>query len=129
MPRTSKKTSLQKLSKDLKMTKYAIPDLDVEAVAKALEADFGESLPDIRQALTQAKSGTLGRVTTPAQMLVRQARTKAGLSQQAFADRIETPVATLRDWEQGRFAPPGGVLCLLRLISNHPELARELETA
>jgi putative transcriptional regulator len=34
----------------------------------------------------------------------------------------------LRDWEQGRFAPPGGVLCLLRLISAHPELTRELET-
>jgi putative transcriptional regulator len=109
------------------MTKYAIPDLDVEAVAKALEADFGEALPDIRQALAEAQAGTLGRVTTPAQILVRTARTKAGLSQQAFAQRIDTPVATLRDWEQGRFAPPGGVLCLLRLISNHPELAQELE--
>jgi putative transcriptional regulator len=32
----------------------------------------------------------------------------------------------LRDWEQGRFAPPGGVLCLLRLIIKHPELSEEL---
>lgn len=111
------------------MNKYAIPDLDVEAVAQALEADFGEDLPDIRKALGEAKAGTVGRVTTPVQLLVRLARTKAGLSQQAFADRIDTPVATLRDWEQGRFAPPGGVLCLLRLISNHPELARELAAA
>ena len=108
------------------MIKYAIPDLDVEAVAKAIEADFGEALPDIRQALTEAKTGTVGAVTTPAQILVRTARSKAGLSQQAFADRIDTPVATLRDWEQGRFAPPGGVLCLLRLISNRPELLQEL---
>ncbi|MDO9159129.1 MAG: XRE family transcriptional regulator, partial [Burkholderiaceae bacterium] len=69
------------------MTKYAIPDLDVEAVAKAIEADFGEALPDIRQALTEAKTGTVGRVTTPTQILVRTARSKAGLSQQAFADR------------------------------------------
>lgn len=108
------------------MNEYAMPDLDVEAVAKAIEADFGESLPDIRQALTEAKNGIVGRVTTPAQRLVRQARRNAGLSQQAFAERIDTPVATLHDWEQGRFAPPGGVLCLLRLISRHPELAREL---
>jgi len=48
------------------------------------------------------------------------------LSQQAFAERIATPVATLRDWEQGRFAPPGGVLCLLRLIVRHPELLDEM---
>jgi PAS domain-containing protein len=34
--------------------------------------------------------------------------------------------ATLRDWEQGRFAPSGAVLCLLRLITRHPELTAEL---
>ncbi len=53
---------------------------------------------------------------------------RAGL-RQALAERIETPVATLRDWEQGRFAPPGGVLCLLRLIIKHPELSQELSAA
>ena len=84
--------------------------------------------PDLRQTLEEAHAG-LGRVTTPAQILLRQAREKSGLTQQAFADRIATPVATLRDWEQGRFAPPGGVVCLLRLIVRHPELAQELEVA
>lgn len=111
------------------MNKYAIPDLDVEAVAKAIEADMCESLPDIRQALAEAKVGAVERITTPAQILVRTVRAKAGLSQQAFADRIDTPVATLRDWEQGRFAPPGGVLCLLRLLSNRPALVLELAAA
>lgn len=111
------------------MNKYAMPELDIEAVAKAIEADLGETLPDIRQALLEAKNGFAGRVTTPAQMLLRQARAKTGLSQQAFAERIDTPVATLRDWEQGRFAPPGGVLCLLRLLGKHPELAQELTAA
>lgn len=102
--------------------------IDIETVAGAIEADAGEALPDLRQALMEAQVGA-GRVTTPAQMLVRQARLKSGLTQAAFAERIATPVATLRDWEQGRFAPPGGVLCLLKLISAHPELARELESA
>ena len=99
--------------------------INIEKVAAAIEADAGESLPDLRQALAEAKAG-LGRVTTPEQILVRQAREKSGLTQSAFAHRIETPVATLRDWEQGRFAPPGGVVCLLRLIVKHPELSREL---
>ncbi len=103
-----------------------IKNMDIEAVAKAIEADAGEALPDLRQALSEAKSGMAGRVTTPEQILVRQAREKSGLTQTLFAQRIDTPVATLRDWEQGRFAPPGGVLCLLRLIVKHPELSSEL---
>ena len=105
-----------------------IKKIDVEKVASAIESDAGEALPDLRQALAQAKAG-IGRVTTPEQMLVRQARAKSGLTQAAFAERIETPVATLRDWEQGRFVPPGGVLCLLRLIIKHPELSKELSAA
>ena len=102
-----------------------IKKIDIEKVAAAIEADAGESLPDLREALAEAQAG-VGRVTTPEQILVRQARQKSGLTQAAFAERIATPVATLRDWEQGRFAPPGGVLCLLRPIAKHPELSREL---
>lgn len=96
-----------------------------QKITRAIERDAGMKLPDVRQALEEAKAGT-GRVTTPEQLLVRSARAKTGLSQQAFADRIATPVATLRDWEQGRFTPPGGVICLLRLIERHPDLTEEL---
>ncbi|WP_272645672.1 helix-turn-helix domain-containing protein [Paucibacter sp. XJ19-41] len=99
--------------------------IGVDVVARAIEADAGEALPDLRQALKEAQAGE-GRVTTPEQILVRQAREKSGLTQAAFAERIDTPVATLRDWEQGRFAPPGAVACLMRLIVNHPELSGEL---
>ena len=105
-----------------------IKNIDVEKVAAAIEADAGASLPDLRQALAEAKAG-LGRVTTPEQILVRQAREQSGLTQSAFAERIATPVATLRDWEQGRFTPPGGVVCLLKLIIKHPELSQELSAA
>lgn len=102
--------------------------IDIEKVASAIEADAGEPLPDLRQALAQAKAGR-GRITTPEQILIRQAREKAGLTQAVFAERIATPVSTLRDWEQGRFAPPGGVVCLLKLIIKHPELSQELAAA
>lgn len=66
---------------------------DIESIAKAIEADAGEALPDLRQALEEAQSLT-GRVTSPEQILVRQAREKAGLTQAAFAERIATPVTT-----------------------------------
>ena len=85
--------------------------MDIEMIAKAIEADAGEALPELRQALKEVQdiraSRAAGRVTTPEQLLVRAARAKLGLSQAEFAARIGTPVATLRDWEQGRFPPPG----------------------
>jgi putative transcriptional regulator len=101
--------------------------MDIEKIAQAIEADAGIALDDIRQGLAEMQAG-VGRVTTAEQLLVRSARAKTGLSQQAFAECIQTPVATLRDWEQGRFAPPGGVLCLLKLIGKHPNLIGELDT-
>ncbi|EXJ14149.1 helix-turn-helix domain-containing protein [Imhoffiella purpurea] len=35
-------------------------------------------------------------------------------------------MATLRDWEQGRFTPPGAVLYLLKITLKHPELLADL---
>ena len=104
-------------------------NFDIEKVAAAIEADAGHALPDIRQALAEVKhgAGSGARTTTPEQLLLRQARTTLGLSQAEFAARIATPTGTLRDWEQGRFAPPGAVMCLLRLLTAHPELLQEME--
>ncbi len=106
-----------------------LKDIDVEAVARAIEADAGEPVPGIREALAQAKAGEFARITTPEQMLLREARRKTGMSQQEFAKTISTPVATLRDWEQGRFDPPGGIMCLMKLIARHPNLVEELACA
>lgn len=92
----------------------------------AIDTEMQQFMADLEQSIQEAKAG-LGRVTTPEQILVRSTRARTGLSQQAFAERIRTPVATLRDWEQGRFPPPGGVLCLLKIIHTHPDLMRELE--
>jgi putative transcriptional regulator len=107
--------------------------MDIEKIAKAIEADAGEPLPELRQALREARDiragKATGRVTTPEQLLVRAARAKLGLSQTEFAARIGTPAATLRDWEQGRFSPPGAAVCLLRLLVAHPKLSEELAAA
>lgn len=109
--------------------------MDIEKSAKAIEADAGGALPELRQALRESaaiikamRAGTAapGRVTTPEQSLVRAARDRLGMTQAEFASRIGTPVATLRDWEQGRFTPPGAALALLRLLAAHPKLAKEL---
>lgn len=100
--------------------------MNIEAIAQAIEADAGIELPELRESLAEMHAGMNGRTTTAEQLLILSVRKKLGLSQQAFADLIKTPVATLRDWEQGRFTPSGAVLCLLKIIDNHPDLAKEL---
>jgi putative transcriptional regulator len=101
-------------------------NLDVEAVARAIEADAGESLPELREGLEELKAGEIGHVNTPEEILIRATRRKLGLSQEMFAETIGTPLATLRGWEQGRFAPPGSALRLIKLLGKRPELVDEL---
>ena len=56
-----------------------LQNLDVEAVAKAIEADAGESILDLRQALVEAKAGKFAASHTPEQIAARssQARTSS----------------------------------------------------
>jgi putative transcriptional regulator len=54
---------------------------------------------------------------------VREVRTRCGLTQTAFAEKIEVPVETVRNWEQGKRAPRGPARALLKMIANSPETA------
>jgi putative transcriptional regulator len=54
---------------------------------------------------------------------VREVRARCGLTQAAFADRIEVPIETVRNWEQGKRSPRGPARALLRLINSAPEAA------
>jgi putative transcriptional regulator len=54
---------------------------------------------------------------------VRQVRARCGLTQAVFAQRIEVPIETVRNWEQGKRAPRGPARALLKLIDSAPEAA------
>ncbi len=45
------------------------------------------------------------------------------MTQVAFAEAIGVPVATLRNWEQGRVAPDPAARALLRILDREPEAA------
>lgn len=77
-------------------------------------------VPDVDEPLTDAEFER-GR----AAMLARRAREATGLSQQEFAKRYDIPVATLRDWEQGRRMPDATARNYLRLIVRDPEWVAE----
>ena len=52
--------------------------LDTDKVAKAIEADAGESLPGLREALAEAKAGQFAALHTPEQITTRKRGRPAG---------------------------------------------------
>lgn len=63
------------------MTIKSMKDLqamDMEKVAQAIEADAGHGIPDLREALAQAKAGTFAAVHTPEQLTARKRGRPAG---------------------------------------------------
>jgi putative transcriptional regulator len=62
--------------------------MDIEKIAKAIEVDAGESLPDIRESLQEMIEGKSACIHTHEQLMVRATRKKLGLSQSHFAQLI-----------------------------------------
>lgn len=56
---------------------------------------------------------------------VRIVRMTLGMTQQEFAGAYGIPVATLRDWEQGRREPDQASKTLLKLIERMPHEVRK----
>ena len=53
----------------------------------------------------------------------RRVRRRLGLSQAAFANRIDVPLETIRNWEQGKRATTGAARSLLKVLDRAPEAA------
>jgi putative transcriptional regulator len=56
---------------------------------------------------------------------VRAIRRRLHMSQQKFADAYRIPLATLKNWEQGRRAPDAPAAAYLQAIAHSPLLIRE----
>jgi putative transcriptional regulator len=54
---------------------------------------------------------------------VRRVRLRLGLSQAEFAERINVPLDTIRNWEQGKRRPTGAAKALLKVLDKAPEAA------
>lgn len=52
--------------------------INIEKVAKAVEADAGHAVPGLREALAEAKAGTFAAVHTPEQIAARKRGRPAG---------------------------------------------------
>jgi len=53
----------------------------------------------------------------------RRVRKRLGLSQMEFSERIDVPLETIRNWEQGKRSPTGAAKALLKILDRSPEAA------
>ena len=91
---------------------------------------------DLLGAVEEIGAHTRGEAETPPERVhfagipdARAIRKRMRLAQHEFAALLGVPLSTLRNWEQGRRAPQGSSLQLLRVADRHPDALRDLEAA
>lgn len=96
-----------------------------EKTVSARDADrnIGEEL---LQGIRDVKNGKYGVTYNVKANDVVKARLKSGLSQAQFAEALQISSRTLQQWEQGRRQPSGAAQTLLKIVSRHPEVLREV---
>ena len=85
----------------------------------------------IAEGLTEALAIARGEVKpaklhVPAEIDVRAIRARTRLSQEDFATAFGFTINQIRDWEQGRARPLGGVRAYLLIIERDPRRVLEL---
>jgi putative transcriptional regulator len=91
--------------------------------ARDASRNIGEEL---LQAIRDVKGGKVGAKYRVDANYIVAARLKAGLSQAQFATVLDISPRTLQQWEQGRRSPTGAAATLLKIVSRHPEVLRDL---
>lgn len=89
---------------------------------------FGEELIEsLRQAAEHARGGKPPgvRLTTVELPDVKAIRRSLGMSQDEFAAVFRIPLATLKNWEQGRRQPGAPAAAYLRAIQRRPKEVME----
>ena len=93
-----------------------------------MEAELLNELKDSIRQMKAIEKGELapGRVrVVNRENAVARARVQLGMSQEAFARLLHTPIGTIRGWEQGRRQPPPSARILIRLATKYPEQVLE----
>ncbi len=93
-----------------------------------MDAELFNELKDSIRQMKAIEKGELAptrvRVVNP-ENAVAQARQQLGMTQEAFAQLLDTPVGTVRGWEQGRRQPPPSAKVLMRVAAKYPEQVLE----
>jgi len=96
-------------------TSRAICDLPVDVDLDSLAADLAALNVALRRRRPHPE---------PAAFLA-EVRSRHGLSQRQFADRLGFDVRTLQNWEQGRNRPDPAILNLVRIFDRDPRIVAD----
>jgi putative transcriptional regulator len=91
--------------------------------ARDKNRNIGEEL---LAAIRDVKAGRHGAKYQVEANHIIKARMQCGLSQTQFADALHISTRTLQQWEQGRRQPSGAAETLLKIVTRHPEVLREV---
>lgn len=103
-----------------------MPRREKALLARDAKRDIGNEL---LQAIRDVKAGKYGAKYQVAPNDIIATRMKCGLSQSQFAAALQISPRTLQQWEQGRRQPSGAADTLLKIVSRHPEVLREVMAA
>jgi putative transcriptional regulator len=88
---------------------------------------FGKIGAGLNEALEIARGNAKpSRLYVPPEVSVREIRKKLNLSQDDFAAEFGFTIHQIRDWEQGRTRPLGGLRAYLMLINSDPRAVLRL---
>jgi putative transcriptional regulator len=104
--------------KSLSQIRLDRPALDRTKIVSASERDIRRH---------QIEDGEDPDAPTPAfaENVVRAARGKLELTQEQFAELTKIPIATLRNWEQGRTEPDAAARAFFRVVMRIPAQAKK----
>lgn len=88
--------------------------------------DGRDLLAEISQGIAEFNATDAPKVRVVEVTEAIHARRLSGLSQSEFARLIDVSPRTYQEWEQGRRSPTGAARVLLRLISQRPELIKDI---
>lgn len=92
-----------------------VPVLD-PAAASIVSATPGSTEPPRRRPVRRDRVPV-----SPAASEVRDLRARAGLTQAEFAAKLDVPLETIRNWEQGKRRPRGPARALLVVLAHAPD--------
>ena len=102
--------------KSLKAIKAARPKMDRAKIAATGEKDIRRHMREDGEDTTRTPA--IEDVITP-----RVIRKRLNMTQDEFARALRIPVATLRNWEQGRNAIDPAARALLTVVARNPKAA------
>ncbi|MGJ8641543.1 MAG: helix-turn-helix domain-containing protein [Opitutaceae bacterium] len=91
-----------------------------------MDAEQSNELKDSITLRNEAGSAAASKIrAVDPQNEVTAARIKLGLTQGVFAQLLDTPIGTVRGWEQGRRQPPPCAKVLMRVAMKYPRVVLE----